>query len=230
MHLLTNPGIEPGVQRHDDDPAAVDAGCEPLQTFGRATQDGGVVWLTGLPGAGKSTLAYAVSAILTSHGMRSAVLDGDVLRRGLSRDLGFATEDRHENVRRVAEVAALFASEGLIVLVALVSPLAFMRARARTIVGERFREVYVKASIATCEARDPKGMYRQARFGHRRDFTGVSAPFEVPLNADWIVDTETQTVGQCIAQLVHEVEQEFVASWDNRKRDRPRKVRRPDVT
>jgi adenylylsulfate kinase len=227
MHLLTK-AIEPVAQTHEA-PATVDAGYVPLPTDRPATQDGGVVWLTGLPGAGKSTLAYAVSGMLTSHGMRSAVLDGDVLRRRLNRDLGFTTEDRYENVRRVAEVAALFANEGLIVIVAVISPLALMRARARAIIGERFREVYVKARIETCEARDPKGMYRQARLGDRRDFTGVSAPFEVPLNADWIVDTETQTVGQCIAQLVNDVERQFVASWDTRERGERRGVHKTDV-
>lgn len=210
--------------------AALDAGNVVPLSHKTAPQDGGVVWLTGLSGAGKSTLAYAVSGILTSHGMRAAVLDGDVLRRGMNRDLGFAPEDRYENVRRVAEVATLFANEGLIAIVALISPLALMRAQARAIVGERFREVYVKAGVETCEARDPKGLYSKARQGELRDFTGVSAPFEVPMNPDWIVDTETQTVGQCITQLVNDVERDFVASWDTRRRgDRQPGVRRADA-
>ncbi|HEY1611622.1 MAG TPA: adenylyl-sulfate kinase [Paraburkholderia sp.] len=178
--------------------------------------DGGVVWLTGLSGAGKSTLAYAVAGVLSSHGVRSAVLDGDVLRRGLNRDLGFSAQERQESVRRAAEVAALFAGEGLVAIVALISPLALMRAQARRIVGAPFREVYVKAALETCEARDPKGLYQKARSGELADFTGISSAYEEPANPDLTVDTGSQTAGQCIAQLSTWVEQQFVARWDAR--------------
>lgn len=185
-----------------------------LPSMPAAVQDGGVVWLTGLSGAGKSTLGDALAIALTSHGMRATVLDGDVLRRGLNRDLGFSASDRFENVRRVAEVAAIIADAGLIAIVALISPLALMRAQAREIVGSRFREVYVKANLETCEARDPKGLYRQARCGELDGFTGVSAPYEVPVNPDLIVDTGSQTIGQCLAQLAGWTERQFVARWD----------------
>ena len=229
MHLLKNQVTE-SVVRKRETPAAPKSRHISLLTGKPATQDGGVVWLTGLPGAGKSTLAYAAAQLLASHGMRSVVLDGDVFRRGLNRNLGFSVEDRYENVRRAAEVAAILASEGSIAIVALISPLALMRAQARAIVGKRFREVYVKADVETCEARDPKGLYRKARRGELPDFTGVSAPYEVPLNADLIVDTETQTVGQCIAQLVSDVERQFLTSWDTREiDDRLRGVHMVDV-
>jgi adenylyl-sulfate kinase len=176
-----------------------------------ANHGGGVVWLTGLSGAGKSTLATALSAVLAARGMRATLLDGDVLRRGLNRDLGFSERDRHENVRRVSETAALLADAGLIAIVALISPTAAMRAQARVIIGDRFCEVYVKASLETCEARDPKGLYKKARRGELAGFTGLSAPYEAPQCADWVADTETQTPGQCVAQLVAHVAQRFAA-------------------
>ncbi|WP_297352528.1 adenylyl-sulfate kinase [Paraburkholderia sp.] len=216
MKQVTEPAT-----RKSEHPVAADTPYAPSRSYRRPVQEGGVVWLTGLSGAGKSTLAGAVASILTSHGMRSAVLDGDVLRCGLNRDLGFSAPDREENMRRTGEVAALFANEGLIAIVALISPLAALRAQVREIVGNRFREVYVKASVETCEARDPKGLYGKARRGELLDFTGVSAPYEPPLHADWIVDTETQTVGQCITQLANYVECQFVASWDTRERRVP---------
>jgi len=185
----------------------------PMNNAQRAntTHHGGVVWLTGLSGAGKSTLAYALSDALAAHGVRSTVLDGDVLRCGLNRDLGFSADERSENVRRVGEVARLFADAGVIAIVALISPAAAMRAQARAIVGERFREVYVKASLATCEARDPKGLYRKARRGELAGFTGVSAPYEAPPQPDWIADTETSTPAQCVAELAVYVERQFAA-------------------
>jgi adenylyl-sulfate kinase len=171
--------------------------------------EGGVVWLTGLSGAGKSTLAQALGEALTSHGIRWTVLDGDVLRQGLNRDLGFSEADRRENIRRVGEVAALFAEAGVIAIVAVISPLAEMREQARAAAGERFCEVYVKASLATCEARDPKGLYKRARRGELLLFTGVSAPYEVPENPAVVADTEKHPVEQCVAELVAYVEQRF---------------------
>ncbi|KLU24858.1 adenylylsulfate kinase [Caballeronia mineralivorans PML1(12)] len=179
-------------------------------------EDGLVLWLTGLPGAGKTTLSDQLALALTARGFRVKVLDGDVLRRGLNRDLGFSARDRHENVRRVGEVAALFADAGLITIVALISPLATMREQVRVAIGERFREVYVRASLDICEARDPKGLYQKARRGELTEFTGISAPYEPPVHADLVVDTGTCVVDECVTQLVIFTEQQFAATRDVR--------------
>lgn len=151
-------------------------------------RQGRVVWFTGLSGSGKSTLANAVSLELTSMGVAHSVLDGDSLRLGLNRDLGFSEPDRVENIRRTAEVAKLMADSGLVVLVSLISPYEADRARAREIVGlERFVEVFVDTPVDVCEVRDPKGLYAKARQGLISNFTGVSAPYDVPLEPDFVV-------------------------------------------
>ena len=150
---------------------------------------GGVVWLTGLSGAGKSTLATALESRLFARGWQATVLDGDSLRTGLGRDLGFSTEDRAENVRRAAEVARLFAEAGLIAIVALISPERWHRALAGDVIGDGFREIFVKADLAICEQRDPKGLYAKARRGEIQGFTGVSAPYEEPETPDLTIDT-----------------------------------------
>jgi bifunctional enzyme CysN/CysC len=151
-------------------------------------RQGRVVWFTGLSGSGKSTLANAVSVELTSKGVAHSVLDGDSLRLGLNRDLGFSEPDRVENIRRTAEVAKLMADSGLVVLVSLISPYGADRARAREIVGlERFVEVFVDTPVDICELRDPKGLYAKARQGLISNFTGVSAPYDVPLEPDVVV-------------------------------------------
>lgn len=157
-------------------------------------RDGKVLWLTGLSGSGKSTLADAVSISLTEGGVPHSVLDGDSLRTGLNRDLGFSEADRVENLRRTAEVARLMADAGLIVLVSLISPYRADREKAREIVGAgRFFEVFLDTPLEVCEQRDPKGLYAKARAGHIPNFTGVSAPYEPPLNPDLLVSpTESQ--------------------------------------
>ncbi|MGS5089020.1 adenylyl-sulfate kinase [Hydrogenophaga sp. A37] len=144
------------------------------------------LWLTGLSGAGKTTLGQAVSLALNDSGRRCVVLDGDVLRRGLNRDLGFCEQGRSENIRRTAEVARLMNDAGVIVVAALISPLRADRAHASTIVGaQRFLEVHVSTPLEVCEAADVKGLYRRARQGDLPLFTGVSAPYEVP-EAPWL--------------------------------------------
>ncbi len=156
---------------------------------------GGVVWLTGLSGSGKSTLARALERTLFGSGVRVAVLDGDNLRFGLNRDLGFSPADRQENLRRAAEVGGLLADAGLLVGTAFISPMATDRAQARAIVGaDRFVEVFVHSDLQTCIDRDPKGLYRKALAGQIPQFTGVSAPYEAPEQPDLIVDTATQPV------------------------------------
>src|SRR6185503_17826140 len=147
----------------------------------RTSHHGAVLWFTGLPGSGKSTLAMALERRLFDLSWQVYTLDGDNVRRGLSADLGFAPHEREENIRRVGEVAALFADAGAICIVAFISPYQADRARARAAAGERrFFEVYVKSALSTCERRDPKGHYRRARAGEIKDFTGVDAPYEAP--------------------------------------------------
>lgn len=150
---------------------------------------GGVIWLTGLSGAGKSTLSMGTQRRLFDDGWRVSVLDGDNLRKGLNKDLGFTPAERQENVRRAAEVAKLMAETGTVVLVSLITPTVELRDLARSIIGDGFHEVWVKADVATCAARDPKGLYAAAQAGKIQQFTGVSAPFETPVNPELVLDT-----------------------------------------
>ncbi|WP_208456838.1 adenylyl-sulfate kinase [Burkholderia gladioli] len=163
---------------------------------------GGVVWLTGLSGAGKTTLAEALATHLRRLGRFAMVLDGDRMRARLSADLGFAERDRFENIRRIAEVAAMVAEAGGVAVVAAIAPLAAMRDMAREVIGEPYREVYASASLAVCEARDPKGHYARARRGELPGFTGVSAPYEPPAHADLMLDTGACDYEACIDALL----------------------------
>lgn len=157
------------------------------------------IWLTGLSGSGKSTLACGLAARLTAQGRPCYVLDGDQLRQGLSRDLGFSDLERRENVRRAAEVARLFNDAGLTVLAALISPRRADRALAAKIVGpSRFVEIHLATPLDVCERRDDKGLYRQARRGALPHFTGVSAPYEAPVDPELILDTSRIELGPCI--------------------------------
>lgn len=167
---------------------------------------GMVLWFTGLSGSGKSTLAMRLERRLFERGASVYVLDGDNIRKGLSNDLGFTPGDRAENIRRVGEVAALLTDAGMIVITAFISPMHRDREIARAASGERFHEVYVKADVATCEARDTKGLYKRARAGEIPDFTGVSAPYEAPVKPDLVVDTMDSTIEECVERLVRYVE------------------------
>ncbi|HEX2527947.1 MAG TPA: adenylyl-sulfate kinase [Geminicoccus sp.] len=175
----------------------------------RNGHEGGVLWLTGLSGAGKSTLALALERELFAKGWQVYVLDGDNVRSGLNKDLGFGPEDRAENIRRIGEVAALFADAGFLVVTSFISPYRTDRQRAREAAGDRFREIYVKASLESCEARDPKGLYRKARAGKIKDFTGVQAPYEEPEHPDVVVETDRQSEAECIGTLMTFVRSEF---------------------
>lgn len=169
-------------------------------------QRGVVAWFTGLPSAGKSTLAGAAETELLRGGHLARVLDGDAVRTGLNRDLRYSVADRTENLRRLAEVAGLFADAGMITLVAAISPLRVHRETARAIIGpDRFIEVYVRADVATCERRDPKGNYARARAGQIPDFTGIGSPYEEPVQPDLELDTRTLTVKQSVQMLVDAV-------------------------
>ena len=166
-------------------------------------QRGIVIWLTGLSGSGKSTIAVALEKRLIGIGRLCYRLDGDNLRHGLNSDLGFSPEERKENIRRVAEVAALMADAGLIVPVSFISPYRDMRRFARERVGTgRFLEVYVKASLEICQERDPKGLYKKATSGEIDQFTGVSAPYEEPESPELVLDTTELSVEQCVKRLL----------------------------
>jgi len=158
-----------------------------------------VFWFTGLSGSGKSTLARGCEKKLIERGRSVFVLDGDNLRHGLNSDLGFSPADRSENIRRVAEVAALMADAGLIVLTAFISPYRRDREEARRIIGPgRFFEIYLDVPLSVCEVRDPKKLYKRARTGEIPDFTGISAPYEPPPNPDLRVNTAVGRVDNCI--------------------------------
>ncbi len=168
---------------------------------------GAVVWLTGLPSAGKSTIAKVLERRLFDRGRGVILLDGDSLRTGLNGDLGFTPEDRSENVRRTGELAALLARNGMIALVALVSPSARDRSVARDAAGQLFHEVHVRASVETCARRDPKGLYARARAGGIAHFTGVSAGYEAPERPELAIDTDAAGLAECVAVLENYLDQ-----------------------
>ena len=160
------------------------------------------VWLTGLSGAGKTSIALALAQALKAQGRAVTVLDGDQLRHGLNRDLGFTPADRHENIRRTAEVARLMNNAGLTVIAAFISPYRSDRATAATIIGAgNFIEVHVSTPLAVCEARDVKGLYAQARAGRIAQFTGISAPYEAPLDAALTLDTGTLALDEAVERI-----------------------------
>jgi len=162
-----------------------------------------VVWLTGLSGAGKSTIANALEARLNAAGVHTMVLDGDNVRHGLSKDLGFSEADRVENIRRVGEAVKLMLDAGLVVITAFISPFRHERQLVRELVRKgEFLEIFVDAPLAVCEARDPKGFYRRARAGEIKDFTGVSQPYEAPLQPELRLDTAGTTVADNVNAIV----------------------------
>lgn len=169
------------------------------------------VWLTGLSGSGKSTLAYALEKHLIENGRLAYVLDGDNIRHGLNSDIGFSPEFRHENIRRIAEVARLFNDAGMIVIAAFISPYQKDRSMAREIVGSaRFLEVHLNADLAVCESRDPKGLYRKARQGLIGDFTGISAPYEAPHHPDLHIDSGALSIAESVARITERLAPFFI--------------------
>ncbi len=168
-------------------------------------QKGLVVWLTGLSASGKSTIAVEAEKALTAMGRMVYRLDGDNIRFGLNSDLGFSEADRMENIRRIAEVCALFQDAGLIVLACFISPLKQMRQTARDKAKSSFLEVYVKAGVETCTRRDPKGLYEKALKGEIKDFTGVSAAYEEPEFAELVLDTEKNSLEDCVEELINKI-------------------------
>jgi adenylylsulfate kinase len=169
-------------------------------------QEPTTVWLTGLSGAGKSTIAFELERQLMASGSLTFVLDGDNIRHGLSRDLGFSPEDRSENIRRIAEVAKLFNDAGLLVIASFISPYRQDRAMAREIIGHgRFIETHLCADLRICEERDPKGLYRKVRAGMISEFTGVTAPYETPDAPELRIDTGCLTVTESVAEIMKQL-------------------------
>ena len=166
-------------------------------------QRGVTIWLTGLSGSGKSTIAIAAEHELTSRGRLAFVLDGDNIRHGLNQNLGFSPEDRTENIRRIGEVSKLFTEAGVIVFASFISPYRSDRDAVRVFMGTGdFVEVYVDASLVTCEERDTKGLYKKARAGEIPEFTGISAPYEEPESPELVLDTNRQSVEESVGKLV----------------------------
>lgn len=162
-----------------------------------------VIWLTGLSGAGKSTIAQALAKALKDSNLQTYILDGDVLRTGLNHDLGFSEEDRNENIRRTAHVAKLMIDAGVIVIAALISPYARDRSSARALFAEgQFVEVFISTPIELCIQRDPKGLYAKALNGEIKGFTGIDAPYEVPIKPELTLQTQRQTVEELVDQVL----------------------------
>lgn len=162
-----------------------------------------VIWMTGLSGSGKSTLASALERRLTDKGFKAYLLDGDTLRSGLNKDLGFTDDDRKENIRRIGEVCKLMNEAGLIIIASFISPFRSERDFVRSLIPVTdFAEVYVNASIEVCEGRDVKGLYKKARSGAIKDFTGVGSPYEPPLNPELILNTDRETEEESLTALL----------------------------
>jgi len=162
-----------------------------------------VIWFTGLSGSGKSTLAHSVEEILFSKGCRTYVLDGDNVRHGLTSNLGFSNEDRKENIRRIGEVTKLMMEAGLIIMTAFISPFREDRIAVRNLISDGdFIEIYCKASLETCEARDLKGLYKRARLGEIKNYTGINSPYELPDNPELIIDIDKESLEESVSKIV----------------------------
>lgn len=166
-----------------------------------------VIWLVGLSGSGKSTLASGLESHLHKLGFSTYILDGDNVRSGLNKDLDFSEESRVENIRRISEVARLFIDAGVIVLTAFISPFEKDRNQARALIGgENFIEIFVDCPLEVCESRDVKGLYKKARAGEIKNFTGIDSPFEAPTNSDLTVDTSTKSLEESLYHLINQIE------------------------
>ena len=162
-----------------------------------------MIWFTGLSGSGKSTLALALERELYARGFLSRILDGDNIRHGINKNLGFSEEDRFENIRRIAEVSKLFVDTGIVTIAAFISPSEELRRMAAAIVGEEdFVEIYVSTPLSVCEERDVKGLYAKARRGEISEFTGISAPFEAPQSPALSIDTSARPLGDCVEDVL----------------------------
>jgi adenylylsulfate kinase len=170
------------------------------------------IWLTGLSGSGKSTIAVDLEKALVSRGVRAYILDGDNVRHGLNKNLGFSPEDRTENIRRIGEVAKLFTDAGVIAITAFISPYRADRDQVRALMPEDFIEIHVDCPLEVCEQRDVKGLYQKARAGQIKEFTGISAPYEAPAGPELVVNTAAQTVADSVGQIVRYLEQRRIVA------------------
>jgi len=168
-------------------------------------QKGLVIWLYGISGSGKSTIANAAEKVLHKQGRMTTILDGDNLRTGLNKHLGFSDDDRRENIRRAANVAKIFAQQGIVTLVSVITPRQELRDLARDIIGDDYYEVFVKASYDLCEKRDVKGLYAKAAIGEIQNFTGKDSAFEEPTAPDLVIDTEGQTIEDSVFNLLESI-------------------------
>jgi bifunctional enzyme CysN/CysC len=193
--------VEAGQRAIPVDIVPVESALRPDERSARYRHNGAVVWLTGLPASGKSTLARALERRLFGKGGSPIMLDGDTLRAGLNSDLGFSMQDRSENIRRLAQVATHLARNGHIAIVAAVSPLEDDRAEARRIASTAFREIYVSTSAEVCESRDPKGHYAKARAGSLRGFTGIGNDYQPPTTSELIIDTSARSVTEATDEI-----------------------------
>ena len=192
-------------------PVAHDVGVS--ERIKRSGLKGSIIWLTGLSGSGKTTLAKSVERQLFDKGYNVYMLDGDNVRDGLNSNLSFSDEDREENIRRIGEVAALFAQAGFVVITAFISPFAKDRAKALNTYKEDSHEIYLSCDLQTCEDRDPKGLYKKAREGKISDFTGIDSPYEVPNSPDLIIDTQNNSIDECEKSLMEFILTKTSISW-----------------
>jgi bifunctional enzyme CysN/CysC len=198
---LTNDTVAAGMITETVSARGIDERNQSVDGSSLTTQQGLTIWFTGLSGSGKTTICKAVATELLARGLRVEVIDGDVIRNRLCKDLGYSQRDRNENIRRIAFIAQLLMRNGIVVLVSAISPYREARDEARRTIGE-FIEVYVDTPIATCELRDPKELYRKARSGEIRAFTGIDDPYEPPLKAEVVCNTEHQSVRQSSQKVV----------------------------
>ena len=176
---------------------------------------GMVLWFTGLSGSGKSTLANALNEALHSKKVSTYLLDGDNIRHGLCRDLGFSDKDREENIRRIGEVANLFMNAGIVTITAFVSPFRSDREKVRKIIGKDFVEIFCAANIDICETRDTKGLYKKARLGEIKDFTGISSPYEIPNDPEIIVETGALDINSSVRQIMKYLNEKDLLNLNN---------------
>ena len=194
---------------NSDNTTRIEHRIDTRERAGKNRHSGGVLWFTGLSGAGKSTLAFALEERLFRMGYQVYVLDGDNIRHGLSSDLGFTPVDRTENIRRVGEIAALFADAGFICIAAFISPYRDDRMAARRAAMDNFHEVFIRADLSVCEGRDPKGLYRKARAGLIDNFTAIDDRYEEPEEPSLVVDTSSSTIEESLGILVAYVTSAF---------------------
>lgn len=192
--------------KKDNPPANIVRHAATVTRVRREKQNGhrgAVIWLTGLSGAGKSTLGHLLEETLHQMGCRTFVLDGDNVRHGLCSDLGFSDHDREENIRRISEVSNLFIEAGIIVICAFISPFRSDRERAKELIGtENFCEIYCCCPLEVCEQRDVKGLYKKARQGLIKEFTGISSPYEEPISPDLVIDTSATPIEEAVQQII----------------------------